>query len=379
MRDRKWQRRLTIGIGFFLAFIMVASLLTPIFLTNQQIAPQQARPTNTPVPTQPAPPDTTSIFFDRTYLHPSGLFTAAIPSGYVLNNELNNTGEAQAAFENAMQLSVLELRALRPAGEISLDSAENLGDFFTEDWLRTSWNRYSTWNEDARRVENDQLVMDFSLTRSGQEFAARQVAYTDGTWIYTVRVVAPTNASEAIQYILENEVASFSPIERFVGSDMEWNAYFDDVANHLVRFPGDWIVVDGADGVPASVSAPNAQLRIETTDTTVDSVASAEQYVAGLQSNITVLSTSEIEQDGNAGYRVAYTQSSLDGASQSGIVQFVTTDTTTHVVNILLTDVSDVDLNTVDTTAEDANPTLVSALGILDTFSILPDLEIDNS
>lgn len=379
MRDRKLQNRVTLFLGIFLSFGMVAGLVSPLLLSQQNLSPAQSRPTNTPPPTQPAPQDISAINFDQTYLHPSGLFTAAIPSNYILSNEFNSTGEAQVTMENSAALSVLEIRVLRPTAETSLDSPQGLGEFFNSEWLRQSWNRYNSWNEDTRRVDGDQLLLDFSLTRGGQDYAARQVAYTDGTWIYMVRVVAPTNASESIQYILENEVASLQPVERFVGSPLEWNGYFDDASDHLIRFPGEWQVVDGTDGAPASISGPNAQLRIETTDATVDTAEAAEAYVAGLRSNITVLSSEAIEVDGNSGFRVAYTQSTVDGASQSGAVQFINTIDTTHVINVLLADVSDTDFNAVDVMAEDANSAVVDAVSVLDTFALFPELELGSN
>ncbi|MGB7340516.1 MAG: hypothetical protein WBC91_16580 [Phototrophicaceae bacterium] len=376
MRDKKMQNRITLFLGIFLSFGMVAGLVSPLLLSQQNLNPAQTRPTNTPRPTQPAPPDVSTINFDQTYLHPSGLFTAAIPTNYLLSNEFNSSSEAQVTMENSAALSVLEIRVIRPTLEASLDSPQNLGEIFNTEWLRSSWSRYSSWSEDARRVEGEQLVIDFSLTRGGQDYAARQVAFTDGTWIYMIRVVAPSNASEVIQYVLENEVASFQPVERFVGSPLEWNGYFDDTSDHLVRFPGDWQVVDAVDGAPASIAGPNAQLRIETIDASIDTAEAAEAYVAGLRSNITVLSSEAVELDGNAGFRVAYTQSTVDGATQSGVVQFITVGDTTHVINVLLTDVADTDFNTVDVEAEGANLAIVDALSVLNTFSLFPALEL---
>ncbi|MGJ3240028.1 MAG: hypothetical protein ACFE0Q_15075 [Anaerolineae bacterium] len=376
MRNRKWQQRITLFLGIFLSFGMVIGLVTPLLLNQQSIAQPQTRPTNTPRPTQPVPPDTANINFDTTYLHPSGLFTASIPTNYELTNEFNSTGEAQVTMEDRDALSVLEIRVIRPTDTVALDTPQSLGAQFTTEWLRSSWSRYSTWEEDARRVDDDRLVMDFNLTRNGQNYVARQVAFTDGTWIYTLRVVSPSNATEVMQYVLENQVASFEPIERYVGERLEWNGYFDDSTNHLVRFPSEWMLVDGSEGRPASIAGNDTQLRVETTDATIDSEASASEFVSGLRSNIDVLSVEAVDQYGDSGFRVAYTQSTLDGATQSGVVLLVNGTNTTHVLNLLLENVADTDLNAVDVTAEDTDLAIVEALNVLDTFSILPDLEV---
>lgn len=376
MRDKKMQQRITLFLGIFLSFGMVASAVLPLLqnqVTNNQA---QTQATTVPLPTQPPPPDTSTITFDSTYFHPSGLFTVAIPSSYSLSNEFNNESEALVTMDNPAAQSVLELRVLNPAEDVSLDSAQNLGEQFTSEWLRTTWNGYSPWQEDVRRVDGDNLIMDFSLGRSGQDYVARQVAFTDGTWIYMIRVVAPSNASESMQYILNNVLESFNPIDRYAGESLAWDGYFDNSASHLLRFPGTWTVADGVDGAPASISGENAQLRVETSDATIDSADAASEYVAGLRSNITVSSVEEVEQYGNTGFRVAYTQSTADGANQSGAVLLINGADTTHVVN-LLTDVADADLNTVDVMAEDADQALVDARKTLDSFSLFPEMDIE--
>src|SRR5688500_17591819 len=109
MRDRSMQNRISVILGMVLVFAMAASLLLPLF--SNFIPPAQVDPgTPTPQPTVPAPvSDLNSISFAETYVHPSGLFTAAKPSGYTISNEFSTTGEAQATMRNADQLSVLEI------------------------------------------------------------------------------------------------------------------------------------------------------------------------------------------------------------------------------------------------------------------------------
>lgn len=379
MRDRKWQQRITLFLGIFLSFGMVASVVLPLISTQMNLSQPQVQATRTPAPTQPAPPETSTINFDSTYLHPSGLFTAAIPSGYVLTNEFNTTGEAQVTMENTDALSVLEIRVIRPTADVSLETTQGLGDQFTQDWLSASWRGYSPWSEDARRVEDDKLIMDFSLASGGQDYVARQVAFTDGTWIYTMRVVSPSNASDAMRHVLDNEVDSFQTIERFVGSSLEWSGYFDDSVNHLIRFPGEWAVIDSGEGLPASVAGDTAQLRVETAMGTIDSETAAQDYVAGLRSNITVLSVEAVEQYGNSGYRVAYSLPNVDGANQSGAVLILNDGETAHIANLLLEDVADTDLNMVDVSAEETAQNLKDARELLGTFSIFPDLDVANS
>jgi hypothetical protein len=95
-----------------------------------------------------------------------------------------------------------------------------------------------------------------------------------------------------------------------------------------------------------------------------------------LRSGIDVLSVEEIEQAGTPGYRVAYTVATVDGATQSGLVTILNAESASYAANLLLTDVSDTDLNKVDIEAADTSQELVNAIELMQTFSILPELQL---
>jgi hypothetical protein len=379
MRDRKLQQRITIFLGIFLSFGMIASVILPLLSQNLQQSAPAERPTETPAPTAPAPPDTSTISFDEIHLHSSGLFTVAVPTGWTVSNEFSTDAEAQLTMQNPRALSVLEVRVLAPAEDVELDSVNNLGAQFTEDWLRSSWRQYNSWREDTREVVNDELIIDFNLSRSGQNYVARQIASTDGTWIYVVRVVMPSNASEAMRYVLENEDASLKPIERYLGEALAWNGYFDNSASHLIRFPSTWAVTDSADGVPASIAGEDVQMRVETA-TGIDSSDAASAYVAALHTGTEVQSVEAVEQYGLSGYRVSYTVPTLDGPTESGIALILNDESgVAHVANALLTDVQNSDLNSVDLAAEDTAQSIKDVREALDTFSLLPELQLSSN
>jgi hypothetical protein len=373
MRDRSMQNRISVILGMVLVFAMAASLLLPLF--SNFIPPAQVDPaTATPRPTVPAPvSDLNSISFAETYVHPSGLFTAAKPSGYTISNEFSTTGEAQATMRNADQLSVLEIRVTRPTAEQDITTADGVGSIFNDEWLTSSWREYSTWDETERRVEGDNVIIDFNLSRSGQDYIARQQSFTDGTWVYSVRVVTPSNAAEMLRYVLENEVNSFQPVAQYTGLPMEWNAYYDTANQYVIRYPGTWVLEDSAPGAPASIRGNNVVLRVEALDTLLDSEETASEYVAGLRSGIEVLSVEPVEQLGATGFNVAYKLTTLDGASESGLVTILN-DEVSQVANVLLTDVADTDLNAVDTAAADAPQNIVEAVNTLATFYINPEI-----
>ncbi|MCA9915863.1 MAG: hypothetical protein KC496_21060, partial [Anaerolineae bacterium] len=227
MTNRSAQNRASVYLGIFLAIVMGLSVVLPL-ISNQSLR-TTVQPTETPAPTVPAPiEDLSTITFDQTYLHPSGLFTVAIPSGWSPVTEVNTTGEAQVTMRNPDALSIVEARILRPTSAVDLSSADGLGVIFSDNWLASSWREYSSWDETTRSVQDDQLVIDFNLTRNGQEYIARQIAYTDGTWVYVVRAVTPSNASRVLRYLLENEQASFQVVDRFLGEPIDWKTYFNN-------------------------------------------------------------------------------------------------------------------------------------------------------
>jgi hypothetical protein len=130
--------------------------------------------------------------------------------------------------------------------------------------------------------------------------------------------------------------------------------------------------VDSADGAPASILGDNAQLRVEAMPATVTSTDTASAYVSGLRSGITVLSVNEVTVQGLAGYRVAYTLATLDGATQSGLVLILNDGTKNYIANVLLSDVAATDLNTVDLAAVGVQQNVIDARNVLDSLAILP-------
>lgn len=370
---RTRQNRVYAGIAIFLAVIMGVSLLLPLFTQNAGLnTPQSAVPTETPPPTVPAPvADLDSVQFDEAYLHPSGLFTASIPTGFVVTNANSTTGEAITTMRNGQQLGVVELRVVRPIEGQDITSTEGLSEIFNENWLRDSWREYTAWNEDARRLEDDTLVIDFSLERSGQDFIARQEAFADDKWIYAVRVVTPSNASEYLQFILANVRENFAPIERYIGTPIEWTSYFDEAGAYLVRYPSVWQVTDSVAGGPTSISAGNIQLLVDTESTAIESSDAASEWVANSRPGVEVLSAEEVDQYGTVGYQVAYQIETIDGDVQSGLAVLLPNEGETYTANLLLTDSGAVDLSSDDIPDEFAD-----AVEAVQTLSLLPELQV---
>ena len=139
----KATKRFTVVIGIVMSVAMVGSLLIPLFsgqvgyTENLNETPQ---PTPLPEPTFPPPPDVSAIDFDQLLLHPSGLFTVAVPSGWQSASHSNTADELRAGLSNSEAHSVIEARIIKNPGGIS-ESGE-LSAFFSRDWLGQTWRDY---------------------------------------------------------------------------------------------------------------------------------------------------------------------------------------------------------------------------------------------
>lgn len=363
-------KRWSYAIGITMVGIMVLSAITPLLRQNVTTPQQAVEPTA--APTLPPPPDTSTIRFDTTYLHPSGLFTVAEPTGFEASQPLTNADDVRAVFSNtaAQGLIQVDINQLLTESEepVTLDSVDAL---YNEAWLRSSWREYTTWEESSReRTENDELVIDFALSSRGQTYVARQKAWTDGEWIYSVRVVMPENATQALLYLLDGVAATLKPQKEFAGTPFNWNAYFDQQDAHIIRYPATWTLADSAPGKPASIEGTGSTfLRVESeAGTVIDSEEAATSWVEDLRSGVNILSVEPVTREGGEGYAVSYAYQNVDGDTESGLVVLLNgPEDKLHVANLRFP--GEVDLN-----AEEIDAQYSDLRSVMNTFAIMPDL-----
>lgn len=365
-RDRTNQRRMTAILGIVLVVAMGASLILPLIQSQVTQSQNTVQPTEMPTATVPAPIDVSSIQFDQSYIHPSGVFTATIPSDWVPGQGVTNSTEAVVTLRNSAALSLAELRVIQPPdGAADLDA---VSAYFDDAWLNSSWREYTSWDEATRTTRDDELVMDFNVASGGQQYIARQLASTDGERIYVARAVFPSNAPEQVRYLVENLKADLHFNEEFANTPISWSSYYDSTTGHIIRYPQTWALTDAAPGAPASIeSESGAILRVESSEAAVTSEDEAISYVEQAYPGAEVASVAPVERDGVSGYAVAYSVPTLDGPAESGYVVLLSEDSgTLHVANLTI-DSPDVDLNAEEAATE--YPELTEVMG---TFTLLP-------
>lgn len=367
-RDRMWMKRITLIFGISMALILALTTLLSAVTPNQ---PRAAAPEPTPAATFPPPPAVESIAFARRTLHPAGLYTLAVPDGWEIREAVNTNQGLRTVLENEALQSVIQVDVDRPpasteGGALTLDI---LDARFNQAWLGSSWLEYRNWEEsERRRSADDRLIIDFTLQHGGQTFVARQQSWTDGEWIYSVRVVTPQNATAALLHLLEGTADSLRPLKELADTPFFWNAWFDGERAHFIRYPDTWRRSDSAPGRPTSISGGEASLRLESLDGPVADEAAAAGRVLARHAGAEVLSVSALERETGPAHAVAWSGRDVDGDRHSGLdVLLNDDDGQLHVASLRFPGLSD--LNSEEGAA--AEPELAQ---IMRSFRLLPEL-----
>jgi hypothetical protein len=363
-------KNFTYVFGIVLSVAMVASLILPL-LTQNTTAATEVQATAVPEPTLPPTPDVAQINFDATYLHPSGMLTVGVPTGWLPSVQSNTENEIRSSFSNNDALSIVEARVVQPTEDIT--DGESLSAFLSDTWLGQTWRDYQSWEETYRNITDEgRVVIDFDLSRSGANFIARQETWVDNGDVYLVRVVTAVNAPEELKFLLAGVIDTLDIVDVYAETDMAWNGYFDNADKHLVRYPATWELADAAEGLPATLTGDGVTLVVETADVALDSEDAVIDWIENWRSGVEALTVEAVDVDGAAGYEVSYKLTTLDGAPESGLaVLLAGEDNRLHVANARIANV-DVDLQ--EATADE-----FPVLDVLATFRLFPDLNASDA
>ena len=367
----KTTKTFTYIIGIVMTIAMVGSLILPM-ISQQTVqgdfSSLTPEPTPFPQPTMPPPPDISAIDFDRLYLHRSGLFVIGAPTGWEPASDGNTADELRAGLSNSELQSVVEVRINKNLA--GLADAEGLSGFFDRSWLGHSWSGYTSWDETGRRITEDGIVrIDFNLRRGRAYLIARQESWLENGDIYSVRVVTAENAPQELKFLLAGMAKSVELLPYYAGGAFGWDAYFDNLDKHIVRFPRDWEVSDAAAGLPATIAGDGAILAVGTYDVALANDDEAASWIEEWRSGVTARTVEAVDVAGAAGYKVSYRLSTLDGATESGLaVMLHGTDNRLHIANLRFQDLNE-DLLEVD-------PAEQPLIAVVDSFRLAPDLEV---
>ena len=370
-------RTITYVFGIGMAILMVLSLFLPALTGNLDTSQtDQTEPTEVPIPTF-APPleDFSGISFDEQYLHPSGLYAVSVPTGWdvVPPPPTGPTGVAELSLNGPDTESVITTMVEVPPAPV--ETTEDLSGYFNAGRLAGSWPRFQRGSQELRRdLIGDRLMIEFALEDAQRrEFFARHTSWTDGEWIYTVRVVVPNNAVNLLDFLLEPVIEGMEPLVRFQDTPLSWEGYFDEQDRHVLRYPSTWQLTDGGSpGQPTSFESVDGTIAfVEAESETLANEDAAREWVESLRGGIEVDTVQPVTREGGEGWQVAYTYTDPDGAPHSGLAVLLNgVDDQLHVATALLPQ-GGIDL------LEDEDPGgFAEVKQALDTFSLVTGLNL---
>ena len=281
------QKRMSIIIGAFLVIVMGATAILPAIRSPSRAQTADATPLPSPEPF-PQPIANDSLDFSARYLHPSALYTLPIPQPIGWNQILPSNEAELARTTLRSDLNVIEVY-IRNAPGLTPD---DLPSQFSAANLERTWRNYQQVDRRGPgEMRDDRFYVDYDLTLNRRLFNARHLAWTDGSWLYVVRAVGPSNAIEQTIFLAERMAEELESISQFHGGDAGWSAHFDAVAGYALRFPSTWELQDSAPGRPASIAIDAAaSLRLDSLPTVVTSEADARALLTAARADAQLLS-----------------------------------------------------------------------------------------
>jgi len=377
--DNSAARRASLILGGIMIVVIALSAILPIFTNNAASALNTPVATNAPTVTSPpVVSDFSGIKFDTDYLHPTGLFSVAIPTGWIPGQQTTNSNGVEITMNNGALLSVIQTSV--QISQSAVPDLDTIDSLYTSATLNSSWSNYSkyadtglNYREQSRTRADNKLVIDFELKNTGgQVFVARQVAWADQDWIYSIRVVTPENQINLLKYLMDNLVKSFKPNRVFDGTPGDWQAYFDPSNNLIIRFPSDWRITDSAPGRPASIDGSTGSLRVQAQSVSAAlDEAAARNWVSANVPGATVTIAKDTKRGDLSGFMVAYTYADADGNPNSGLALLLNgANNMLYSANLRIFE-ANVDLNT--DTAQVSHSDLMK---ILSSFQLLTGIKV---
>lgn len=317
-----------LGVGFLIV-IFVASAL-PLGDANTPIATPQAPESSSAHPIVPA--GGTPVVVTGTYVHPSGMFSVPLLSGWSLPGDSPEESiaatpdqpitRAGASFINVQAASVVHT-FVEDNPAISSGDLEALQNYYTAEQLGAAWSQYNGgWREIGRRVEGDALIIDTEMTHEGLVYLGRQIARLQDRWLMVMRLVVPNNNPSLLERLQATALPHFHLWQTSISAPMNWRTLSDTVAGYLIRFPSAWQQEDGKNGAPYTLSGEldGRLYRLNTrriADVQIADEAAARAWVSEAYPRATLQSAQPEVRGAFSGYTVSFLAPDPDGNQRS--------------------------------------------------------------
>ncbi len=329
-RKRSRQRATLVGaaIGVVIIVTFVLSLIAP------GASPRTTTTSDdllaTPLPTAlvvPTPEPDPQVEGETPYIHSSGLFRAFRPAGQDWTvDERASVGASTVAsvvIQSGRRLVVVH-NYIRPHVEYETPQALS-ENFLTVQHFAGAWQDYEHWEETARSLQADKVIVDFKLQQLGVNYIARVAYWVQDGWLFVARVVTPANNPLLLERLFERVVEGFVGFEALMQLPLDWTAQVDQRLGYILRHPASWQRVAGDVGRPITFVAESAAgpMRVRTWAKTAPPLADEDAARAWLAENreaAQVLSVQPLQRGAGKGFALSYTFFSSTGDPQSGLV-----------------------------------------------------------
>ncbi|MBN2471828.1 MAG: hypothetical protein JXN59_13990 [Anaerolineae bacterium] len=354
-------------------FMIIASMLLTTILPGG--SPRQSQPTTAPQMLQeptippvifPTPnPGGPDLIIGTMAAHPSGTFVIAQPQGFTPATSANDTIHSMGLVDTA-RYSVIHayIQTLAEPQDVA-----SLDRYNSPETLAATWSEYGNWVETDRRVTNDRLIIDFTLSLDNNYYLARQVTWAveeAPTLVVVVRLVVPDNNPALLAALEDLIIPSYHLLPGAATVPLSWGGAVDTVGGYVMRFPPEWTRVDAAAGRIATLTGPDDEtLTLNSETGHVTSAEDAATWVMENRSGAEILASEPVSRADGEGFAVAYAFATADGEPQSGLALLLNGPSERLVNANLRLDRPDVNL--LDARADHA-----ALWAVLDTFSPLP-------
>ncbi len=327
----------------FLRILALVALVAIFALSGLQIAQNQSTTAANTTPTANGSPTAltfptvpsggTPLVLDKTYFHPSLMFS--IP--HILGWDLPPDGEekldptnglkisrAGATFINSNALSVVHVFIERDPDRKAKVVAD-LDAYYDKKNLDAAWSNFTGgYKETGRHPDGDKFVIDFQLFLNGNTYLGRQVSQFDGDWLKVSRLVTPNNNSGLMDALQKTVWAAFTVYPAEASLPIAWPSVADPVLGYAVRYSPDWAQVAGTPGAAFIVSGPlrGASITMTTNavpDKAIKAEADARAWVMAANASATVQTVQAATINGINGFNISYIDPDSDGNPRSAV------------------------------------------------------------
>lgn len=378
-----------VGVGVIVFLFVVGGLGLSNNSTQNTPTPIGATPlpgSPTPVNFPQVPLGGTPLIEDRTYFHPTGLFSLPhfrdfdlAADGEELSDPIALGGSSKISRVGATFINGGAYAVLHTFVENNPDNGvkefNDLAKLYNEENLKAAWANFTGgYKETGRKVVDNRYVLDFELGLNGNVYLARQVTQFQEGWLKVTRLVVPNNNPDLLNNLEKAVWSKFTFYPKLLANPISWGAITDPVAGYLLRFPATWkrssdfggqYVVTGTLGtenIYTSLTTKNEPGKV------IKSEDDARAWVKAFRPNAKIYT---VKQDA-ALFNVSFNDPDADGNSRSAVVTFLNGRNGLISAYYLYT-ARDVDL----LTAPGAPPELATSRGtlqLLDAALLVPTL-----